>query len=464
MAPRFVIVGAGVSGLTLAWRLHRARPDARITVLEASGRPGGCVWTDRHPSGFVVENGPNGFLDNKPSTMALVRDLGLAGRLVPASESSGRKRYVFLNGRLHALPSSLLGFLRDPLLSWRGKLALLGEPLWRRNTPRHGDESVAAFAHRRAGREAAEVFADALVTGIHGGDPELLDVRAAFPRLYELERRYGSVVRGLMTTRRQKRAEARARGEPPPAPQRLWSFAGGLREMTDTLAAQLPEPPEYGVAVRGLERGADGRGWRVLADGRSWDADAVALACPAWASAGILRGLDPGLADLFGGIAYNRIAVVALGYAAGDVRGDFDGFGYIAPQRTRRDLLGVQWCSAIYPDRAPAGMVLWRALVGGWHRAEQVDWPDGRLIAAVRAELRLATGVTADPTFTQVVRWDRAIPQYLLGHPRRVAEIEEVAARHPGLHLAGNALHGVALNDCTETAARVASAMTSGVG
>jgi oxygen-dependent protoporphyrinogen oxidase len=150
-------------------------------------------------------------------------------------------------------------------------------------------------------------------------------------------------------------------------------------------------------------------------------------------------------------IPYSRIAVVAVGFRQSDVP-SVNGFGYIAPQNTRRDLLGVQWCSSIFPGRAPPGMVLWRALCGGWHRGEVVDWPDERLISAVREELRLAMGVTSPPVFAHIVRWPAAIPQYAIGHLDRVRRIEAKTANHPGLFVGGNAYHGVAMNDCTDQA------------
>jgi oxygen-dependent protoporphyrinogen oxidase len=183
----------------------------------------------------------------------------------------------------------------------------------------------------------------------------------------------------------------------------------------------------------------------------------VIVACPGYQQAAILGDLDAELADKIGGIAYNRIAVVALGYRGADVPGPLDGFGYIAPQRTRRDLLGVQYCSSIFPARAPEGTVLLRALCGGWHRAEVAGWDDERLLQAVRAELSLALGIRAAPCFHHIVRWERAIPQYLLGHLDRVAWIEQRLTRHAGLFLTGNAYHGVAFNDCTEQAGMVAA-------
>jgi oxygen-dependent protoporphyrinogen oxidase len=433
---RVVIVGAGISGLSLAHRLHQLAPAVGVTILESADRVGGCVRTDRR-DGFTVECGPNGFLDSKPTTADLARDVGLGGQMVPASDAAARNRYLFLGRGLQPLPNGPLALLRSPLLSLRGKLELLAEPI-RSRRRRRGPESVAAFARRRAGREAADVFADAMVTGIHGGDPTLLDVRAAFPRLAALEAEHGSVVRGMMRTRK----KGTPRG-------RLWSFQNGMSTLTDTLRDHLPEPPVLGVRVRRIEP-RPGGGWTVIADGRDrWDTDVVVLTCPAFAQAEVLADLDSKLASLVGGIAYNRIVVVALGYRAADVP-LADGFGFIAPQRLRRDLLGVQWCSATYANRAPPGMVLWRALCGGWNRPEVVGWPDKKLVAAVRSELRLAQRVTGEPVFVHVVRWENAIPQYMLGHPERLTTIEARAARYPGLILAGNAYRGVALNDCTE--------------
>jgi oxygen-dependent protoporphyrinogen oxidase len=455
---RVVIVGAGISGLAVAYRLQQLAPSVEITLLEQGNRPGGTVWTERR-DGYQVEIGPNGFLDTKPDTLRLCQDLGLGERLLAASESSRRNRYLFLDGRLRALPGSLLAFLRSDLLSWRGKLNLFLER-FRRNCRKGADESVDAFARRRAGREVAEVFADALVTGIHAGDPRLLSMPAAFPRIARLEEEHGSVLKGLARSARQRRQEAAARGETR-RPGQMWSFREGLRLLIETLRDRLARPPVLGVSVRAVRRedsaGQPSPPWVVQGEGQDrWDAEAVVLACPAYQQAALLADLDGELAQRVSTIAYNRVAVIALGYRHPDVPFPLDGFGYIAPQRTRRDVLGVQWCSSIFPDRAPPGMVLLRAMCGGWHRAEVAGYPDARLLDAVRGDLRQALGIQAPPVFHHIVRWDRAIPQYHLGHLERVAWVEQRLKRHAGLFLAGNAYHGVALNDCVEQGQAVA--------
>jgi oxygen-dependent protoporphyrinogen oxidase len=455
-----VIIGAGITGLAAAFRLQQLAPQVEVTLLEQHSRVGGKAWTERQ-SGFQVETGPNGFLDSKPTTLQLCRDLGLGDRLIAASEAAGKNRYLFLDGKLRALPGSFGALVRSDLLSWRGKLSFLAERL-RRRRRETGDESVQAFALRRAGREVADIFADALVTGIHAADPGLLSVQAAFPRLTLLERQYGSIMKGLDAAARQRRREAAARGEPDTRPGKMWSFREGLRLLVETLRDRLPRPPLLGVNVRKIERDTGAGRWIVHGDGQDqWPADAVLLTCPAYQQAALLADFDTELGERIGGIAYNRVVVVALGYRRQDVPLSLDGFGYIAPQRTRRDLLGVQWCSSIFPERAPDGSVLLRALCGGWNRADVVDWEDDRLLNAVRSEVQQAMGITAQPCFHWIVRWERAIPQYHLGHLDRVAWIEERAKHYPGLFLGGNAYHGVALNDCTEQAENLAARITS---
>ncbi len=456
-SPHIVIVGAGISGLSVAFRLPQRLPNASITILEQADRPGGAAWTLRE-EGFQVEIGPNGFLDNKPTTLALARDAGLGSQLVQASEAAGKNRYLFLNNRLQALPGGLGSFLRSDLLSWRGKLSLLWERFRQKRTD-SGDESIDAFARRRAGNEAADVFADALVSGIYAGDPKLLSLPACFPRLAELERAYGSVVKGFAAVARKRKAEARARGVADERPGKMWSFPGGMRMLAEALIAQLKQAPVHGVNIRSIAKVGDPRKprWHLQGNGQdAWEADAVVLTCPGYRQAAILAELDADLAGPIGAIAYNRIAVIALGFRRADVPMPLDGFGYIAPQNTRRDLLGVQWCSSIYPGRAPDGCVLLRAMSGGWQRGDIVDWDDARLLQAVRADLKLAMKIDAAPMFHKIVRWDKAIPQYHIGHLERVSAIESRLAAHPGLFLGGNAYRGVALNDCTEQGGEIA--------
>ena len=464
-SPRIVIVGAGISGLSVAYRLQQRLPDADITILEQADRVGGTTWTLRE-QGFQLEMGPNGFLDTKPTTLTLCQDLGLQSQLITASEAAGKNRYLFLHRSLKALPAGFASFLWSDLLSWRGKLSLLWERFRKRRAD-DDDESIDAFARRRTGGEVADVFADALVTGIYAGDPKLLSMPACFPRVWELEGEHGSVMKGFSAAAKQRRAEARAKGQPYQRPGKMRSFAGGLRVLVEQLTERLAHRPLTGIRIRYICKTGDaGRPtWRVQAEGGdAWTAEAVVLTCPAYQQAAILSDVDASLAEQIGAIAYNRIVVVGLGYRRADVTMPLDGFGFISPQSTKRDLLGVQWCSSIFPQRAPEDCVLLRAMCGGWQRPEMVDWDDARLLASLREELRQTMHITAEPVFHKIVRWDRAIPQYHLGHLDRVARIGIRADEHHGLFLGGNAYYGVSLNDCTERGSILAERIAKYVG
>lgn len=455
---RVIVVGAGISGLALAYRLRQACPAHQVLVLERFKRAGGTVWTECS-DGFQVEYGPNGFLSNVPATWQLAQELGLAGELIAASDASARKRFLKLRGRLRPLPVSLRSVLTTDLLNWHGKLGLLGEPF--RGRSKAPEESLAAFARRRLGPEAGGLIAHALATGIYGGDPNFLSAQAAFPRLAALEGKHGSLVRGLLRVRRLP-AQASA-------PRRaMWSFRHGMRQLVEALCCRLGPslvPGATAIAIEKLPQHGSSAGWRVHASPeRTWDADALVLCCPSYSQAALLEEIDRPLARLAKEIPYNRIAVVALGYRQNDVPGRVEGFGYIMAEAAGHDVLGVQWCSSIFPGRAPEGMNLLRALCGGWRRPEVVGWDDERLVAAVTQEVATTMRILGKPVWSRVIRWDRAIPQYGLGHGRRVAWIEARARRHAGLFLGGNAYHGVALNDCTSQAAVLADQVAAYVG
>ncbi|MCI0639915.1 MAG: protoporphyrinogen oxidase [Gemmataceae bacterium] len=452
---RAVIVGAGISGLSVAFRLQQLVPQAQITILESDSRPGGTAWTLRE-DGFTLEIGPNGFLDSKAFTLQLAKEVGLESRLQAASEAASKNRFLFHRNKLQVLPSGLASLLFSPLLSWRGKLSLFLERFRGKNPLPDGrdsdgeiDESIDAFTRRHTSSEFAEVFADALVTGIFAGDPKRLSLRSCFPRLAELERTHGSVLKGLAQAAKERRQQAKERGERPRRGSQLWSVRDGLRTLVETLSEQLRNPPVFGVGVRRIEKTESE--WFVLGDGaKTWPADVVVLTCPAHRQAAMVGDLDQSLADEIAAIPYNRVVVVGLGYRQQDLSRPLDGFGYIASQSTRRDLLGAQWCSSIFPNRAPPGAALIRALAGGWQRPEIADWDDEELLQAARVELRQTMGIAAAPIYQRIIRWPRAIPQYHVGHLARLQHIERHLEKQPGLYLGGNAYRGVALNDCTE--------------
>lgn len=454
-------MGGGISGLATAWQL-RQRPDPPLVhVLEESTQPGGTARTIRK-EGFLLETGPNGFLDNKPSTFELCVALGMERDLRRADPAAAR-RFLFRGDRLRELPLSPGAFLRSDLLSLSGRVRVLFE---RFLPPKRDekDESIESFGLRRIGREATDVLLDALVTGIHAGDPSLLSLPACFPRIAELERTYGSLIKAQIELAHERRAaapskEGAMKAGPAGPGGSLLAPAAGVGAMTTRLAESLGTAFLPGAAVRQIERRPDRR-WDVLETGSERrQADVVVLACPAPQQAAILAAVDETLAKEISGIPYASAIVCAVGYRRGELPADMNGFGYLTPERLGRPVLGVQWSSAIFPHQAPEGMFQLRAILGGWRRADVVDWSDDAIVDAVRDDLRLTLGITSPPRFHWIQRWPRAIPQYHVGHLERVRRIEAALRRHPGLFLTGNAFRGVALNDCTLDAVRTADAV-----
>ena len=445
MARRLVVIGGGIAGLAAAWE-SATRHGAEVEVLEAAGAAGGNIRSERR-DGYLCEWGPTGFLDDAPATLDACARLGLTPRLTRANPAAER-RFVVRGGRLRELPHGLAGFLTSDVLTLPGRLRVLGEPLVPRRRSDE-DESVLAFARRRIGREAADVLVDALVTGIYAGDGERLSLRSTLTKLHELERDHGGLVRGMIARRGKGGGPAGPRG-------RLTSFPDGLVELPRALAAALGPRLRLGARATGVERRSGG-GYRVHVEGSApVEADAVVVAVPSWSAAPLVGELDPALASSIAGIPSVPVAVLHLGFAAGDAAG-LQGFGFLIPRGESRRLLGVLLPSNIFPGRAPEGHLLATAMLGGARDPGAVDASDAELIDEAAAALRALAGVAAPPRFALVIRHPRAIPQYVLGHAARLAAIDARLGTLPGLVLAGNSYRGVAINACLAEASKIAA-------
>ena len=447
--PRVAIVGAGIAGLTIARHLA-VHAGVDVLVLEQADRPGGNLRSESI-DGFLCEWGPNGFLDNAPDTLALVKELGLEHALLP-SDARARRRFIFRNGRLHLLPHSPASFLTSGLLSAGGKLRIAVEPFARRRP--EGDETIHAFAARRIGPEAADALIDPMVSGIFGGDARRLSLRAALPKMWELETEHGGLFRALWA----RRAAARASSAPMGSPLgRLTSFAGGIETLTTTLAAQLGARLRLATPVTAIARSGAG-GWRLeIAGSQAVDADALVLTSSPAIASRLTRPLDPEMAGTLAEIPSAPLIVAALGYDVLALDHPLDGFGFLVPRREGPRILGALWDSSVYPGRAPRGQALLRVMIGGAHDPAVLDLGDDEIARIVRTDLRLVMGVSAVPRFVRVIRHPAGIPQYTVGHLDRLARIDRALERWPGLYLAGNGYRGVAINSCVADAGPLAA-------
>jgi oxygen-dependent protoporphyrinogen oxidase len=429
-----IVVGGGISGLAAAMALKKAGQTVRL--LESRGYLGGAIRTIRD-QGYLLELGPNSIQvgDSDPLN-DWMSELGVSSHIVPASPVS-RNRFIFRENRLLPVPLTLGSFLTTPLLSLRGKVRLLGE--WR--VPRGMDdyeETVGHFVRRRLGDEVLDTFVDPFVKGVYASDPDMLSLKAAFPVMGELEREYGSLLKGGLASLAKKKKGTSPRG--------LFSFSAGLSELADACGQYLGD--DAGIHADATKWASEeGDGFRV---GILYDEDEyyltsqnLILATSAPQAAELLSPAEKA-ADRLQEIPYAPIAIAYVGVRREQIAHPLDGFGVLFPTTERRKLLGVIFSSSLFPDRAPEGRVLLTVFAGGMTGQKLAQAFDEDLERIVVGELREVLGLSGTLDFFRIQRWANAIPQYTLGHSDRIREIWQNLP--PGLFLAGNYLEGVSVS------------------
>jgi len=465
-ALTIAVIGGGITGLAAAHRLLElagANGGARVEIelFEASPRLGGCFGTEQSGE-YVIETGADSFVTDKPAGIELCRRLGLESRLI-GIDPAYRRALIVRGGRTWPVPSglsllapsSVRGLLRTPLLSPIGKLRAVAEYVVPPRRTTH-DESIAAFAIRRFGREMYERVLQPLVGGIYTGDPAQLSLAATFPRFIEMERRSGGLIRGA-------RNPLKSRSSVADSGVRYGlfaSFQNGMSELQEALRARLVQSNvqihsgDRVTAVRRLDPSppdAHGRFEVELLSSEKRTVDAVIVAVPAFQAAELIAPQAVELAGALREIEYASSAIVVTGHRLADIGHPLNAAGLVIPHSERRKVLAVSFLSRKFPGRAPADRVILRTFVGGALQPALLSLDAAELSQLVQSELRELLGVTGEPEFARVVRYDRAMPQYALGHVERVQRIEQLVTQVPGLELAGNAYHGVGVPDCIQS-------------
>ena len=442
---RVAIVGAGISGLAAATFLD-GEAGVELDVLEKGDAAGGNVVSDQ-VAGFTLDRASNGWLDNEPAMARLLERTGLAEQVVRAADAYG-ERWIYSEGALHPAPLSPPKLAASGLLPWHAKVRMLLEPL----VPR-GDEaqSVASFVRRRLGRWFVARMVGPMVSGVYAADPDALELRSAFPRMAELEREYRSLFIAMMRLRR----GGAPRGH-------LETLPGGAGALTTALARRLGERLRLDTEVHGLK--ADGEGWVLDVDGEAVHADVVILAAPAHVQARLVRDVSSQASAALHDIPYASVAVVATGWNRGSWASPPVGFGALAALDADLDgVLGALFTSNVFPGQAPDGGVLVRTIIGGARFPDAAGLDDQVLTARALAALERMGHPAPPPDLVRIHRHPRGIPQYVLGHARRVAAVRAAERAHPGLYFVGNHLEGIGVKDCVRageaTAQRILEAL-----
>jgi len=459
--PKILVVGGGISGLACAWRLRQL--GLSVLLLERGSRFGGVIETVEE-NGFRFDIGPQSFT-NTPALSELIDELSLGGELLRADARA--PRYILHRGLLVPAPFSPPKLLTTPLLGIRTKLRILAEPFLR-SYPPDEDESIAAFVRRKFGADLLANLVGPFVSGVWAGDPEKLSLASTFPAVRLLEEKYGSVIRGVMKQRRKGAGESSPKesGERPS----LCNFRGGISALVAALAGKLGDAARTGAEITSIRRGDVARSESFDVDygagGKSESGSfaALVLATPAAETGSLLRGVGPSgprFGELLGKIEYAGVAQVSAGYRVDQIKqreakNGLNGFGFLVPRSEWLHLLGTVWSSSLFPNRAPDGMASFTSFLGGMTDAEIVSRDADEIAAVAHSELSSVLGISGTPVAQRVSRWQRALPQYNVGHREITAQLQEVCAATPGLFLAGNYFGGPAIGACVEYANKVA--------
>ncbi|MBF9237136.1 protoporphyrinogen oxidase [Hymenobacter sp. BT683] len=455
---KIAIIGGGVSGLTLAWYLQQA--GVPYDLFEAETRPGGNLRTWATPEGYLLENGPNS-LQLSPELEALLANLDLTDQIQESADVS-KHRYVLRGGRYRQLPGSPPALLTNGFFSLKAKWQLLQE-LRKPAVPAEPNETVAHFFRRRFGPEIVDYAVNPFMAGIYAGDPEKLLLHKTFPQLAALEQQYGSVLRGLAKT---------GKGTPR---RRIVTLEGGVQTLTDALAAKLTNYYP-GVQISSITRNATGSYevhspasgspvfWPPIGPGEVRKTAVaythLALALPAYAAAELLQPLFPKPAAALAAVHYPPMSVVFSAYDRAAVAHPLNGFGALHPKVEGAYAAGSIWTSAIYPQRVPAGQVLFTTFVGGAQYEAAAREPEDVQKAAVHAELSRFYGISGKPRWQGRYFWPRSIPQF--DAPIVEAHAAATALETENIVAVANWRAGVSVPDCIRHAKRVAATLAVG--
>ncbi|MBI5756223.1 MAG: protoporphyrinogen oxidase [Nitrospirae bacterium] len=473
---KVLVIGGGISGLTVAYWLYKSGLD--VTLLEKEDRAGGSIRTEKD-SGYLIECGPNSTLDLYNEVDDLCESLDLSEEKIYGNEGA-KNRYVVRDGRLRPLPMGPLQFLSTDLWTIKGKLRLMCEPFIRKSNDSR-EESIAEFVIRRTGLEFLDYAIDPFVTGVFAGDPYQLSLKSCFPKMYGLEQDYGGLVKGALFGRKEK-------GEPR-RKMRLFSFRDGLDILPVALCKVLGNRFVGGCNVLSVKK-ADS-GFEIIAEaantpiplgtelnsvpetrtkipslsGRGWviKADAVILATPSWATAKIIHPMTEYVAAHLSQIKYVPIVIVFTGFDRKHISHKLDGFGFLIPSKEAiakgYNILGSIWSSATFPRRAPEGKAAFTNMLGGARMSDVPEHSDSELVDMTLQDLRLILGIKEKPDFVSVIRHTRAIPQYTIGHQERIDRVGKALKNIPGLYLTGNYITGISVGHCITEATKLAKSI-----
>jgi oxygen-dependent protoporphyrinogen oxidase len=446
------IIGGGITGLTTAYNL--SLKDFEVTIYEKQERVGGVIKSYRE-DGWLAEGGPHTLMETNDQIRDLVSKLKLEGERLYGDNQS-KKRFIVKNKMPQALPSSLGSFLSTKLFTTSAKIRLLKEPFispWDNSE----EESLAHFVKRRLGQEFLDYAINPFVAGVYAGDPKQLSVKQAFGKLYDLEQKYGSLIKGQIKGAR----ERKKRAEVSKQKARLFSFREGIETLPRAIQARLSQQVILNAAVTEISK--EGQHWEITyrKNGKikKTKHDVVLYTGPIYALSDIKFGQSNVTEPMSKEIYYPPVSALTLGFRRKDVNHPLDGFGMLIPEKENCNILGTLFTSTLFPGRAPEDHVTLASFIGGARNPSIAGLPKDELVKLTMKDLHTILGLQGDPVFIHHVHWEKAIPQYTIGYGLYKHKMDNLESDNPGFFMSGNYRYGISVSDCItagyETADRI---------
>ncbi len=452
---KVIVLGAGISGLTTAYLLHKA--GYYLTVLEKNDKVGGSIETVIE-NGLLFDRGPNSALETTPLIAQLVEELNLTEQFVYASKK-GNKRYILRNNKLHALAISPPAFIKSKLFSGKAKLRLLKEPFVGKSRDGYY-QSIAEFVTRRLGQEFLDYAINPFVAGVYAGNPEDLSVKSAFPKLYALEEEYGGLIIGTIRSIRKRKK----RKEQSKQSAKMLSFKDGMKVLPEAIANHLGSRVKLNAEVVSIRKTSDGNYGVTYNEGEqslTLLTDIILSTIPAYTAAELFGHFEDGIKKHLSAVYYPPVLVLYLAYNKDDIGQPLDGFGFLIPSKEEKSFLGAIWSSVLFPNRAEDNKASFTLFIGGSRNPGFIYDDEEELIKTVRREFEELMKIKGEPIHLAKRFWEKAIPQYTIGYVEHENYFDHFEKDYRGIFLSGNYRGGISVGDCIKNSELVVDKIKS---
>ncbi len=435
---KIVVVGGGISGVSAAYILKKYTTN-EVTLIEKNPFIGGKACTFKE-DGYTIEAGPNGFLDNKEEIKKLIEESNFGDNVIQ-SKDDARRRFIFSNSKLYELPENpvnLLFNIFNNFLTPLGRLRIVEEFFIKAKME---DETLESFVKRRLGQEMLDKLIGPMACGVYAGNPKNMSMDSTFLRIKEIERQYGSLIKGLIVLMKERKANTSSASGPFSA--KLMSFKMGVGSFIKHLSSNIVVINNTVVSLR-----KNSKRYVIELENGSIEADCVVFAIPSYALSKIFKAMDRDFSQILSSIEYAPVNVVSLGFDRKNLPDVTNSFGYLFNLRDIRDVIGVLFDSSIFDFRADKNKLLVRVVIGGALKSDSA-YKQNPIELSVK-ELQRSAKIFKPFEYSHVERYAKAIPQYGLNHKNILKDVACFEENNGGIFITGNAFYGVSLNDCVK--------------